>query len=307
MSSRTHPSSAPQMSRDSDRARADRGLRVARRHPNCGAGRLDGSIDWLCLPASMVSRCSVACRRTGRGQLPPGPRPARPRADPRHGRHRHPRDDLGSRCGASDLTEGMVAEVSGQLLPSTMLVLRLTAKGGPCRQHLRSTPPRRPAPEPEGPRRSRPGPQPVHRRHRVAGDPRRVHRPGLPRRSSSHLMDFTAVMTTADREPLVYVDPQAAWDALDTRRAALAVLVPKHPPDTSTLFDVAVRSPPTPASKPQPTVGSPGCRPYDLAARLTRRGAQLGLLLRLASRCQHRHRRLPRRWQRGRGPGVHGA
>src|SRR6478735_5638404 len=93
----------------------------------------DGSVDWLCVP-----------RFDGRpvfGRLLGGPAagsfglaPARPigLASRRYRRESVTLETTwDTDAGQLTLTEGMVAEVSGQLLPSTMLVRRLTARDGP--------------------------------------------------------------------------------------------------------------------------------------------------------------------------------
>ena len=93
----------------------------------------DGSVDWLCVPRfdgqPVFGRLvgGRSCR-----QLPtraPGPVEVVSRALP--SRHRHPRDTWQTDGGRLTLTEGMVAEVGGRLLPATMLVRRLTAPDGP--------------------------------------------------------------------------------------------------------------------------------------------------------------------------------
>jgi GH15 family glucan-1,4-alpha-glucosidase len=111
----------------------------------------------------------------------------------------------------------MVAEVRGRLLPATMLVRRLTARDGPVDAFIDFD--------------ARLG-----ERHRP---PRSEHRDGVLvctwstlavalRTSHAFTMQpgrpqavtvapdrpFTCVMSVADREPLVYVDPQTAWESL---------------------------------------------------------------------------------------------
>jgi GH15 family glucan-1,4-alpha-glucosidase len=120
--------------------------------------------------------------------------------------------------GSLTLTEGMLAEVTGRLLPSTVLVRRLSCEGGPC-QAVVELDPRL------GERRR---PPTVRRRGRtqvcdwgalalsidvdqdvvlpVGGGP--VEVTVTPERP------FTVVLTVADREPLVHVDPAAAWQLL---------------------------------------------------------------------------------------------
>ena len=130
--------------------------------------------------------------------------------------------------GRLTLTEGMVAEVTGTLLPATLLVRRLTAEDGPVEAVGRF----RPA---LGEQRRRP-----RARHRgdilVCGwgataialccspplpvDPGRpttvIVTPGQP---------LTVVLAVAEREPLVYVDTRGRMGGARSRRAAVASLV----------------------------------------------------------------------------------
>ena len=138
----------------------------------------DGSIDWLCVP-----------RFDGRpvfGRLVGGPAagsfrlaPARPIGLASR-RYRPESVTLETTwdtdAGRLTLTEGMVAEVSGQLLPSTMLVRRLTATGRPGRGDHHVRPATRGAtPEPPSPV-PRPRPSPglhlADHGHRTQDDPR---------------------------------------------------------------------------------------------------------------------------------------
>jgi GH15 family glucan-1,4-alpha-glucosidase len=93
----------------------------------------DGSIDWLCIP-----------RFEGQpvfGRLIGGPAAGNFRLGPAHPapvavRRYHPdsatlETTWDTDTGRLTLTEGMVAEVSGHLLPSTLLVRRLRAEDGP--------------------------------------------------------------------------------------------------------------------------------------------------------------------------------
>jgi GH15 family glucan-1,4-alpha-glucosidase len=181
----------------------------------------DGSLDWLCAP-----------RFDGRpvfGRLIGGPAAGSFRLGPATPatvivrRYRADTATLETTwktdAGRLILTEGMVAEVSGQLLPSTMLVRRLIAEDGPVPATI-SFDPRL------GDRHRIP-----RTRHRDAAlvctwstmaialrtTPATFVEPGLPHTAivtPGH--PFTSVMTIADREPLVYVEPEAAWDALIT-------------------------------------------------------------------------------------------
>jgi GH15 family glucan-1,4-alpha-glucosidase len=121
------------------------------------------------------------------------------------------------------LTEAMVAEVAGQLLPATLLVRRLSAKGGPVDAMVEFDPRL-------GEAHRRPD---VARRNgylvcqwgalaiSLGTDPEAFIRPGVP--TSITVVPghpLTVVMAVAHREPLVHVDPRAAWAAVsaDERR-----------------------------------------------------------------------------------------
>ncbi len=94
----------------------------------------DGSIDWMCAPhfdgdpmfGRLVGGPTAGTFRVG----PVGCQPARSAVDtgPAPRRSRPPGSRMARRC---TLTEGMVAELGGRLLPTTLLVRRLTADGGP--------------------------------------------------------------------------------------------------------------------------------------------------------------------------------
>jgi GH15 family glucan-1,4-alpha-glucosidase len=181
----------------------------------------DGSIDWLCVP-----------RFDGRpvfGRLIGGPAagsfglaPAQPH-DQASRRYRPESVTLettwNTDAGRLMLTEGMVTEVSGDLLPSTMLVRRLTAQDGPVEAVI-TFDPRLGA--------QRQAPRVQHRdRDRVLVCTWPTTAMALRTTPAEHLQPgqshtvtvspdrpFTCVLTVADREPLTYVDPDAAWEAL---------------------------------------------------------------------------------------------
>ena len=151
----------------------------------------DGSIDWLCIP-----------RFDGQpvfGRLIGGPAAGSFRLGPAHRatvltRRYRPESATLETTWATDggrltLTEGMVAEVSGQLLPSTMLVRRLTAEGGPVQAIITFNPrlgdrhrdPQGPAPRPRS--WSAAGPPSPSRCGRPPPSP---SSPACPARSPSH-------------------------------------------------------------------------------------------------------------------------
>ena len=221
MFSHTHPSSAPQP-RDSDRAPdvpiEDYGLLGDTR--TAALAGSDGSIDWLCIPrfdGQPVFGRLIGGPAAGSFSLGPAQR-----ATVVTRRYRAASATLETTWatdgGRLTLTEGMVAEVSGRLLPATMLVRRLTAEDGPVQAIIRFDP--RLGDRRRSPRIQHRGAVLVCSWSIIAIALRTTPvvsiEPGL-----SHLVTvtrdqpFTSVMTVADREPLVYVDPDAAWEALE--------------------------------------------------------------------------------------------
>ena len=169
----------------------------------------DGSIDWLCVPRfdgdPLFARL-VGGPESGSFRLGPAT-PARVLLR----RYRPGSATLEttweSEAGRLTLTEGMVAEVAGRLLPTTMLVRRLSAEGGPVDATIALDPRlgenRRP------PSARRRGAVLVCQWGSIAVAVQSA--PGRP---------LTVVLAVASREPLVQVDPEAAWDVLlgDERR-----------------------------------------------------------------------------------------
>lgn len=181
----------------------------------------DGSIDWLCVP-----------RFDGQpvfGRLVGGPSAGWFRMGPERAvaptRRRYRRDTVTIETtwdtpGAQlTLTEGMIAEVRGTLLPSTLLVRRLHAEGGPVRAIIEFDP--RLGRDHRRPRTEHRGDVLVYAWPSVALATR--SRPAVdlqPGRTTIVTVEpghpVTIATTVAHREPLVYVDPDAAWSFLET-------------------------------------------------------------------------------------------
>lgn len=179
----------------------------------------DGSVDWLCIPR--FDGQPVFGRLVGgaaAGHFTLGPADSAPPAERKY----HPATNTlettwRTESGSLTLTEGMVAEVSGRLLPPTILVRQLSAMGGPMTAVVEFDP--RLGDLHQLPRSQRRGDvlvcswsalsialrldPPMHI------EPKSMHTltitPGQP---------VTCVLTVADREPHVYLDPVAAWHVL---------------------------------------------------------------------------------------------
>jgi GH15 family glucan-1,4-alpha-glucosidase len=176
-----------------------------------------GAIDWLCVPrfdgepvfGRVVGGPSAGTYRVG---------PAQPAKVVARGYRRHTATLVTTWVtdqGRLTLSEAMVAEVSGTLLPATLLVRRLTVEGGPVDAVVEFDPRL-------GDRHRRPR---VQRRGSdlVCGwgsfalslrcDPDVTITPG---RATSVTVTpdapVTLVLGVAHREPLVHVDPATAWD-----------------------------------------------------------------------------------------------
>ncbi|MBW3578813.1 MAG: glycoside hydrolase family 15 protein [Actinobacteria bacterium] len=180
-----------------------------------------GSIDWLCLPrfdSPPVFGRLVGGRQAGSFSIRParsGPRPSvcQYRADSAVIETVWRSDE-----GEVTLTDGLVVEVTGSLLPQTLLVRRVQARGGPQDVLVRFDPCRGEGRRP--PRIERRGEALVCLWQRVAlavttAPPLRLPvgaetavtvRPGAP---------VTFAVAAVDREPLVYVDPGHAWRLLE--------------------------------------------------------------------------------------------
>jgi GH15 family glucan-1,4-alpha-glucosidase len=221
MASPTSRSSAPHASRGGHRCRGvaieDYGLLGDTR--TAALVSSDGSVDWMCVPrfdGQPVFGCLVGGPEAGSFRLAPA-RPATVVAR----RYRPDSASLETTWltdrGRLTLTEGMVADVSGRLLPSTMLVRRLTAPDGPVEAIIEFDP--RLGESRRRPRLDRRGAVLVCSWPATAltlgTTPVVKVEPGLPAAVSvTPEQPFTAVVSVADREPLVHIDPNSAWEVL---------------------------------------------------------------------------------------------
>jgi GH15 family glucan-1,4-alpha-glucosidase len=185
----------------------------------------DGAIDWLCVP-----------RFDGQpilGRLVGGPAAGRFRMGPAGAatviarRYRPDTATLETTwqtpSGQLTLVEGMVADVAGRLLPSSLLVRRLTAADGPVEAVIEFDP--RLGEQHRPPRSQRRGDVLVcswaTTAIAVRSAPAIPIEPGRPTRLTvTPGRTVTVACGVADREPLVDVDPDAAWAALEADEAA---------------------------------------------------------------------------------------
>jgi GH15 family glucan-1,4-alpha-glucosidase len=179
----------------------------------------DGSVDWLCVPrfdGQPVFGRLVGGSAAGRFRLAPG--------HPAEVVTRGYRPDTATLettwqtgTGRLILTEGMVAEVGGRLLPATMLVRRVTAPDGPVDAVIDFDP--RLGERHQPPRAEQRGDVLVCTWSTLAVALSASHALTMqPGRAQAVTVTpdrpFICVMSVADREPLMYVDPQAAWESL---------------------------------------------------------------------------------------------
>ncbi|MGC1209728.1 MAG: glycoside hydrolase family 15 protein [Micromonospora sp.] len=178
----------------------------------------DGGIDWLCVPrfdgeplfGRLVGGADAGTYRVG----PAGPPTVVERRYRQHTATLETTWTVGS--GRLTLTEGMVAEVSGRLLPTTLVVRRLSAEEAPVDAVVEFDPRL-------GVRHRRPR---VHHRRRALcewgslavsldSSPELAIEPGRPTSITVRPgSPITLVLAVAHREPLIHVAPAAAWDLL---------------------------------------------------------------------------------------------
>ena len=268
----------------------------------------DGAIDWLCVPrfdgepvfGRLVGGPPAGTFRVGPAGAAAVVEPPLPAA------HRHAGDDLGGRTAAgSPSPRRWWPRSTGRLLPATLLVRRLSAEGGPVDAVVEFDPRLGEQHRPPRVRRDRGAlvcewgslavVAGLHARaRRRAGPADRGHGhagpAGHPRAGRGP--PRTARPRRPGRPPgTSLADDEARW------RAWAAEI-----DDDAALPRRRRAQPADPAAADLLAVGRAGRRAHHLAARGSRRRAQLGLPLRLAPRRQHRHRRVPRRRQARRGP-----
>ncbi len=180
----------------------------------------DGSIDWMCIPrfdGSSVFGRLVGGVAAGRFRMgPTGPSTVVRRE------YRYEtatlRTTWATEGGELTLTEAMVSDITGRLLPTTLLVRKLSATGGRVQASIDFDP--------------RLGEHHVAPRHERRGDvlvcswgadalalttsPHVDLEPGRARTVTiQDGQDLTVVVGVADHEPLVYVGPDLAWSAVE--------------------------------------------------------------------------------------------
>ncbi len=185
----------------------------------------DGAIDWLCVPrfdGDPVFASLVGGPQAGTFRLGPAGRATLA------GRRYRPSSTIletiwDTPTGRLVLTEGMVAEITGRLLPTTLLVRRLAAQGGPVRAIVDFDP--RLGRQHRPPRVQHHGPTVVCQWGPLAiaahAAPALPLEPGRPFRITvTPDQPLTVILAVADREPLVHLDPDTAWAVLldDQRR-----------------------------------------------------------------------------------------
>ncbi len=180
----------------------------------------DGAIDWMCVPrfdgqpvfGSLVGGSGAGTFGLGpSGEATVIVRRYRPETASLETTWRSER-------GRLTLNEGMIAEVTGALLPSTLLVRRLTAEGGPVEAVINF--------DPRLGEQRRP-PRSQHRDDVLVcswaatamaiscSPPVRIE-PGQPTTLTINPgQPLTVVLAVAEREPIVFVGADVAWAALE--------------------------------------------------------------------------------------------
>jgi GH15 family glucan-1,4-alpha-glucosidase len=179
----------------------------------------DGALDWMCLPrfdGDPVFGRLVGGAEAGRFVV--GPASGSTLIERRYHRHTVTLETTwATPQGRLTLTEGMVAEVAGRLLPATLLVRRLTAEDGAVDALVEFDP--RLGEEHRRPRTRCRGQTLVCEWGSLAvslsSDPApapQVGGPTVVRVTPDQPVTF--VLSVAHREPLVHVEPEAAWSRL---------------------------------------------------------------------------------------------
>lgn len=180
----------------------------------------DGAIDWMCAPH--FDGDPLFGRLVGgpaAGTFRAGPATSAVPVSRRYRPHTATLETVWETDGAQlTLTDGMVAELGGRLLPATLLVRRLTARGGPVAVTIEFDP--RFGEAHDTPRAVRRDSILVCSRDSLAVALETTPDVGIEAgRTVSVTVEperpLTLVLAIAHREPLVYVDPNAAWAALE--------------------------------------------------------------------------------------------
>ncbi|MDQ0261145.1 GH15 family glucan-1,4-alpha-glucosidase [Sinomonas atrocyanea] len=174
-----------------------------------------GSVDWLCAPSfdgTPVFGALVGGERSGSFAV--GPQQAVPPVTRRYRRGTATLEtEWEANGGRLLLEEAMVAETAGTLAPASVLVRRLSASRGPVEVSIMLDP----RPGGSACRWSRRGAHLVAEAGRLAlsfsADAPLAVRPGAPSRAVVVPgRPLTLVLSIASGEPLVLLDPAAAWD-----------------------------------------------------------------------------------------------